>query len=200
MVAMLALALAFLVMAGQFAQTNTGELHIIVTDAAGLALASAVELTSPMGSSSMDGRTDRSAAASRVRRPIATSTRRSKKISRTTGHRGASRSVSSRISRPRTALARSCAAATRVFWCRTNGFSRRRASARKEGPRRAPRSFPGSRFSRRKVCSTSAAWSAAAPPPCGRTRLRRQSTPSRIAVSAKGMSRALCRFTPAPTK
>ena len=43
---MLAWALAVLMLAGQFAQTNTGELHLMVTDAAGLPLAGAVEITS----------------------------------------------------------------------------------------------------------------------------------------------------------
>src|SRR5512141_1397285 len=43
---MLAWTLAVLVTAGQFAQTNTGELHITVTDTAGLPLAGAVEITS----------------------------------------------------------------------------------------------------------------------------------------------------------
>ena len=38
--------LAVLMLAGQFAPANTGELHVIVTDAAGLPLAGAIEIAS----------------------------------------------------------------------------------------------------------------------------------------------------------
>ncbi len=43
---MLLWTLAVRLMAGQLAQTNTGELHVIVTDTAGLPLAGAVDITS----------------------------------------------------------------------------------------------------------------------------------------------------------
>jgi len=46
MIGMLACALVLLAMAGQFAQANTGELHVIVSDTGGLPLAGAVELIS----------------------------------------------------------------------------------------------------------------------------------------------------------
>jgi hypothetical protein len=46
MIGMLVWALTVLVAAGQFAQSNTGELHVIVTDTGGLPLVGAVELVS----------------------------------------------------------------------------------------------------------------------------------------------------------
>ncbi len=46
MIGMLAWTLAVLMMAGQFAQANTGELHVLVTDAAGLPLAGPVDIAS----------------------------------------------------------------------------------------------------------------------------------------------------------
>ena len=46
MIEMLVWTLAVLMLAGQFAPANTGELHVIVTDAAGLPLAGAIEIAS----------------------------------------------------------------------------------------------------------------------------------------------------------
>ena len=46
MIRMLAWALAVLLIAGQFAQTNTGELRVVVTDSAGLPLAAAIDIAS----------------------------------------------------------------------------------------------------------------------------------------------------------
>ena len=46
MIGMLAWALAIVLMAGQFAQNNTGELRVVVTDSAGLPLAAAIDIAS----------------------------------------------------------------------------------------------------------------------------------------------------------